>query len=151
MCNKAEGNWLLNSQFPFKKGLCTGLSRRQWNTGVKYWESQLLGGSIRSPGVPKERGIWDSQGEDRGLEFSRRTKGQMSCFCFFSLHSLVLATWNSLFSLHLELMSTQQTTQFKLCTRDYIATMYPTWGQFLLPEKLLTWFIHTTETLEMRR
>ena len=29
------------------------------------------------------------------------------------------------FSLSLELMITQQTTQFKLCTRDYITTMYP--------------------------
>ena len=27
-------------------------------------------------------------------------------------------------------MITQQTTQFKLCTKDYI-TMYPAWGQFL--------------------
>ena len=35
-------------------------------------------------------------------------------------------------------MITQQATQFKLCTRDYIATMYPTWGQFLLPGNLLT-------------
>ena len=34
-------------------------------------------------------------------------------------------------------MFTQQ-TQFKLCMRDYIATMYPTWGQFLLPGNLLT-------------
>ena len=29
------------------------------------------------------------------------------------------------FSLSLELMITQQTTQFKLCTRDYITAMYP--------------------------
>ena len=29
-------------------------------------------------------------------------------------------------------MITQQTTQFKLCTKDYIRTMYPAWGQFLL-------------------
>ena len=35
-------------------------------------------------------------------------------------------------------MITQQTTQFKLYTRDYITTMYPAWGQFLLPENLLT-------------
>ena len=28
------------------------------------------------------------------------------------------------FSLSQELMITQQTTQFKLCTRDYITTMY---------------------------
>ena len=44
------------------------------------------------------------QGE-RGLEFSRRRKGQTFC-----LHSLVLVNY---------------TTQFKLCTRDYTTTMYP--------------------------
>ena len=35
-------------------------------------------------------------------------------------------------------MITQQTTQFKLCARDYITAMYPASGQFLLPENLLT-------------
>ena len=28
-----------------------------------------------------------------------------------------------------------KTTELKICTKDYITTMYPTWGQFLLPEK----------------
>ena len=28
-------------------------------------------------------------------------------------------------------MITQQTTQFKLCTKDYITRMYPASGQFL--------------------
>ena len=28
-------------------------------------------------------------------------------------------------------MITQQITQFKLCTKDYIKTMYPAQGQFL--------------------
>ena len=28
-------------------------------------------------------------------------------------------------------------TQFKLCSRDYTTTIYPAWGQFLLPENLL--------------
>ena len=32
----------------------------------------------------------------------------------------------------------QQTTQFKLCTRDYVTTMYSAWAKFLLPENLLT-------------
>ena len=41
------------------------------------------------------------------------------------------------FSLNLELMITQQATQFKLCNWDYIATMYHAWGQFLFPENLL--------------
>ena len=34
-------------------------------------------------------------------------------------------------------MITQQTTQFKLCTKDYITTVYSARGQFLLPENLL--------------
>ena len=29
-------------------------------------------------------------------------------------------------------MITQPTTQFKLCTKDYITTVYPAWEQFLL-------------------
>ena len=37
----------------------------------------------------KERAVWGSQGGDRGLEISRRRKGQTF---FFSLHSLVLVT-----------------------------------------------------------
>ena len=44
----------------------------------------------KKSGVPEEvKGVWDSQGGDRGLEFSRRRKGQT-----FSppLHSLVLVT-----------------------------------------------------------
>ena len=48
-----------------------------------------LGRLIRSPGVPKERGVWGSGG-DRGLEFSRRRKGQTSFFP--PLLSLVLVT-----------------------------------------------------------
>ena len=35
-------------------------------------------------------------------------------------------------------MITKQTTQFKLCTKDYMTTMYPAWGQFLLSENLGT-------------
>ena len=55
--------------------------------------------------VPKEeKGVWGSWSGDRGLEFSRRRKGQF----FFSLHSLVLVNY---------------TTQFKLCTRDYTASL----------------------------
>ena len=50
------------------------------------------------------------QGE-RGLEFSRRRKGQT----FFCLRSLVLVNY---------------TTQFKLCTRDYTTTMYPALDSF---------------------
>ena len=33
----------------------------------------------KKSGVPKEeKGVWGSQGGDRGLEFSRRRKGQVS-------------------------------------------------------------------------
>ena len=39
----------------------------------------------KKSGVPKEEtGVWDSQSRDRGLEFSRRRKGQTSFFFFFS-------------------------------------------------------------------
>ena len=55
---------------------------------------------------------------ERGLEFSRRKKGQTS---FFPLHSLVC----KFFSLSPELMITEETTKFKLCTKDYITIMYP--------------------------
>ena len=53
-----------------------------------------------------------------GLEFSRRRKGQTSLFFFSS-------AFLSLKELSPELMITQQTTRFKLCTKDYITTMYP--------------------------
>ena len=65
--------------------------------------------------VPKEEiAVWNSQ-----------EGGNNKCI-FFSLHSLVLVTQTFFFfSLSQELMITQQTTQFKLCTEDYITTMYP--------------------------
>ena len=72
--------------------------------------------------VPEEeKGVWGSQGGDRGLEFSRRRKEQIFCFSTF----LNLSHIKRLFSLSLKLMITQQTTQFKLCTREYTTTMYP--------------------------
>ena len=43
-------------------------------------ESQILGKLIRSLGVPKKRGVWGSRGGDRGMEFSRRRKGQTFFF-----------------------------------------------------------------------
>ena len=68
-----------------------------------------------------EKGVWGSQGGVRSLEFSRR-KGQAT---FFSSTFLSLSHIKHLFSLSLELVITQQTAQFKLCTKDYITTMYP--------------------------
>ena len=44
---------------------------------------------------------------------------------FFSLSHIKRLFIYLFFPLSLELMITQQTTQFKLCTRDYITTMYP--------------------------
>ena len=39
----------------------------------------------KKSGVPEEeKGIWGSQGGDRGLEFSRRRKGQMFFAAFLS-------------------------------------------------------------------
>ena len=79
----------------------------------------------------KKNGGWGSWG-DRSLEFLRRKKGQTSFIFFFLSLSHIRR-----FSLGSEQMIAQQTTQFKLCTKDYIATMYPAWGQFLNPENLL--------------
>ena len=87
---------------------------------ISSWESQFLGGLIRSSGSPRRRkGSGAPKVEIGALEFSRRRKGQTFC----PLHSLVLVNY---------------TTQFKLCTRDYTTTMYLAAGQFLLPENLLT-------------
>ena len=82
-----------------------------------WWES-IPRQVDKKSGVPKkEKRVWGSRRGDRGLEFSRRSKGQTSFF--FPLHSLVLITKMS-FSLSLELMITQQTTQFKLSIKDYV-------------------------------
>ena len=44
---------------------------------------EFPGRLIRSLGVPEEeKGAWGSQGGDRGLEFSRRKKGQISFFLY---------------------------------------------------------------------
>ena len=101
--------------------------RRAWQL-----ESQFLGRLIRSPGLLRRRegsgalkveiGVWNSQGG-----------GKKS---FFFSTFLSLSHIKHFFSLSPELMITQQTTQFKLCTKDYITTMYLPSVQFLLPENL---------------
>ena len=98
--------------------------------------------------VPEEEiGIWDSRSRDRGLEFSRRRKGQTSFFSTF-LSLSHIKRFFFFFSLSLDLMITQQTTHFKLGTRDYITTMYPAWGQFLLPESEVTqWCLTLCNTM----
>ena len=49
----------------------------------------------KSRAPEEQKGVWGSQGGDRGLEFSKRRKGQT--FFFFPLHSLVLVTKNIFF------------------------------------------------------
>ena len=74
----------------------------------------------KKSGAPTEENqIWGSQGRDKVLEFSRRRKGQTSFFFFFLSLFLSLSHIKRFFSLSLELMITQQTTQFKFCTKDY--------------------------------
>ena len=94
------------------------------------YRHEILRESIPRQVDKKSRG---PQGE-RDLGFSRRRQGSgilkedertnVLFFLFLSTF-LSLSHMKQLFSLHLELMSTQQTTQFKLCTRDYITKMYP--------------------------
>ena len=61
-------------------------------------------------------------------------------FFFFSSPFLSLShikLYFMFFTLIPELMITQQRTQLKLCTKDYITTMYPAGGQFVLPDLLI--------------
>ena len=68
----------------------------------------------KKSGVPKEdRRVWNSQGG-----------GKDKHFFFFLSRFLSLSYIKHFFSLSPELMITQQTTQFKLCTKDYITPMY---------------------------
>ena len=75
----------------------------------RSWESQFLSRLIRSLG---------SWGRERGLEFSRRRKGQMSFFSSklgandYMIEQLILL--KDMFFL-------------RLCSNDYITTMYPAW------------------------
>ena len=87
-------------------------------------ESQFLGRLIRSPGSPRRR---------KGLGFYRRRKGQTFFFPLYILSHIKL----SFFFFFFKPGTDDYTIQFKLCTRDYITTMYPAWGQFLLPENLV--------------
>ena len=74
------------------------------------------------------------RGGERGLGLSSRDRGspffkekeRTNAFFFFPSRFLSLSHIKRFFSLTPELMITQQTTQFKLCPRDYITTVYPT-------------------------
>ena len=74
-------------------------------------ESQFLGRLIRSLGSPRRR---------KGSG-TLKEEGRTNIF-FFSTF-LSLSHIKHIFSLSPELMITRQTTQFKLCTKDYITTM----------------------------
>ena len=113
-----------------------------WRRNVLIWQSQFPGGLIRSAGVPAwgERRLGVSRRRQGSgiLKEEDRGKDKLGFVFFFASTFLGLRHIKPFFSLSRELMSTQQSTQFKLCTRDYVTTMYPAWGQFLLPENLLT-------------
>ena len=70
----------------------------------------------RGSGVPDENiGVWNSQGG-----------GKDKLFFFFSTFLSLSHMKHFFISLNPELMIThKKTIQFKLCTRDYITTMYP--------------------------
>ena len=69
------------------------------------WESQFLGRLIRSPGSPRrKKGSGALKVEIRGLEFSRRRKGQT----FFSMHFLVLVNYTTRFKLSVQFSSVTQ-------------------------------------------
>ena len=44
-------------------------SKEEYWNGSSFWESQFLGRLIRSPGVPKERRVWGSQGAGKDKSF----------------------------------------------------------------------------------
>ena len=73
---------------------------------------------------------------ERFPEVSKRREGQTFFFSFSTFLSLIHIKLYFFFPLSPELMITQ-TTQFEICIKDYITTMYPARGQFLPPENLL--------------
>ena len=89
--------------------------RRNWEIGMTH--KTLLSATVprwvdKKSGIPEEgKRVWGSQG---------RGKDKL----FFSTF-LNVSPIKRFFSSSLELMITQQTTQFKLCTRDYTTALYP--------------------------
>ena len=77
--------------------------------------------------VPKdEKWVLGSQGGDRVWN-SKGGKNKRLFFFFLSTF-LSLGCIKCFFALSPELIITQQPTQFKICTKNYITTMYPAWG-----------------------
>ena len=80
----------------------------------------------KKSGVPMEKKwVWGPQGGGRGLEFSRRRKGQMPPPSPTSLSLGHMFFVFFFFFFKSGTMIIQQTTQIKLCIRDSITTMYP--------------------------
>ena len=88
----------------------------------------------KDSGLPKvEKGVWIVEEEMEGsgiLKEEKRTK-MFVCWLFVFLYIPIFSIFLSLSHikcppppLYVELMITQQTTQFKLCNWDYIAPMY---------------------------
>ena len=134
----ANTHWIIEKAREFQKNICfidhtKAFDCVDHNKLCKIiQEMGLLRESIprqfdKKSGVPKEkRRVWDSQGGDGDLEFSRRRKGKMSFWFFFPLSAFFgLSHIKRFFPLSPELMITQQTSHFKLCPRDYITAMYP--------------------------
>ena len=102
-----------------------------WCEELTHWKRPWCWERLKAGGEGDDRGwvgwvvresIPRVQGSPR-REGSGILKEKKRTNIFFSpLHSLVLVNY---------------TTKFKLCTRNYTTTMYPAWGQFLLPEKNL--------------
>ena len=99
----ANIHWIIEKAREFQKNICFVDSAKAFDCvdHNKLWkihqEMGILTESIprqadKKSGVPEEkRRVWGSRGGDRGLEFSRRRKGQVFGF-FFSLQFLVLVT-----------------------------------------------------------
>ena len=70
----------------------------------------------KKSGVPEERGDWCSEGGDRGLEFSRRRKGQTFClFVFSTFLTLSHIKWLFFFKPGTEDYTTHESEVAQLC------------------------------------
>ena len=87
------------------------------------WGGQSTGVSALASFLPKKFQGWSPLELTGWISLQAKGLSLSHIKCFLSLN------W--------ELMIIQQRTQFKICTRDYIKTMYPAWGLLLLPENLL--------------
>ena len=105
-----------------KGGMPLKYSPKTWGSPLTHRIQSTTGpfGMGMRESIPKQVDkSGDPQGE-RSLEFSRRRKGQ-TVFFFFSLYIPQSQSHKTFLSLNMELMTTQLTTQFGLCTKDLIA------------------------------